>query len=207
MVVPDGQACLEALARTAQRMQVGIRRELLAGRARLEAVGRRLDLTHPGLRLQQQMQRLDDLAQRLAGSTRGGLHREGQRVAELRARLQQHSPRHALGEWAARNQSLQLRLARAVREQQARAAARTEQLHARLERAERERLARSVQRLALAQRALDAVSPLATVQRGFAIVRRADGTVLTDASAVSPGEEIEASLARGTVRARVTGTE
>jgi len=57
----------------------------------------------------------------------------------------------------------------------------------------------------LAQRALDAVSPLATVQRGFAIVRRADGTVLTDASTVSPGEEIEASLARGTLRARVTG--
>jgi exonuclease VII large subunit len=43
------------------------------------------------------------------------------------------------------------------------------------------------------------------VQRGFAIVKRLDGTVLTDASAVSPGEEIEASLAHGTLRARVTG--
>jgi len=86
-----------------------------------------------------------------------------------------------------------------------RAAARTEQLQERLERAVRERLTHSVQRLALAQRALDAVSPLATVQRGFAIVRRADGTVLTDASAVAPGEEIEANLARGTLRARVTG--
>jgi len=205
MVVPDGQACLEALARTAQRMQAGMRRELLAGRARLEAVGRRLGLAHPGVRLQQQMQRLDDLAQRLAGSTRGSLHREGQRLAELRARLQQHSPRHALGEWGARNQSLQLRLARAVCEQHARAAARTGQLQERLERAVRARLAHSVQRLALAQRALDAVSPLATVRRGFAIVKRADGTVLTDAAAVAPGEEIEASLARGTLRARVTG--
>ena len=49
------------------------------------------------------------------------------------------------------------------------------------------------------------MSPLATVRRGFAIVKRADGTVLTDAAAVAPGEEIEASLARGTLRARVTG--
>jgi exodeoxyribonuclease VII large subunit len=205
MVVPDGQACLEALARTAQRMQAGMRRELLAGRARLEAVGRRLGLAHPGLRLQQQMQRLDDLAQRLAGSTRGSLHREGQRLAELRARLQQHSPRHALGEWGARNQSLQLRLARAMGQYHTHAGARAEQLHGRLERAVRERVARSAQRLALARRALDAVSPLATVTRGFAIVKRADGTVLTDASAVAIGEEIEASLAHGTLTARVTG--
>jgi exodeoxyribonuclease VII large subunit len=205
MVVPDRHACLEALARTAQRMQAGMRRELRAVRVRLEAVGRRLNLTHPGTRLQQQMQRLDHLSQRLAGSTRGVVHREGQRLAELRARLQQHSPRHALGEWGARNQSLQLRLARAVCEHQARAAARTQQLHACLERAARDRLAHAAQRLALAQRALDAVSPLATVGRGFAIVKRADGTVLTDASAVALGEQIEASLARGTLQARVTG--
>jgi exodeoxyribonuclease VII large subunit len=205
MVVPDRHACLEALARTGQRMQAGMRRELRAIGVRLEAVGRRLNLAHPGAHLQQQMQRLDHLSQRLAGSTRGVVHREGQRLAELRARLQQHSPRHALGEWGARNQSLQLRLARAVCEHQARAAARTEQLHARLERAAHDRLAHAAQRLALAQRALDAVSPLATVGRGFAIVKRADGTVLTDASAVALGEQIEARLARGTLKARVTG--
>jgi exodeoxyribonuclease VII large subunit len=205
MVVPDRHAWLEALARTAQRMQAGMRRELRVGRARLETVGRRLSLAHPGVRLQQQMQRLDDLSQRLAGNTRGVVHREGQRLAELRARLQQHSPRHALGEWSARNQSLQLRLARAAADYNARAEASTGQLHGRLERAARERLARAAQRLALAQRALDAVSPLATVGRGFAVVKRADGTVLTDATAVAIGEEIEASLAHGTLTARVTG--
>jgi len=205
MVVPDRHACLEALARTAQRMQAVMRRELRAVRARLDTVGRRLGREHPGVRLQQQMQRLDDLSQRLGGSTRGTLHREGQRLAELRARLQQHSPRHALGGWGARNQSLQLRLARAMNEHRTRAAARATQLQARLERAASERLLRSEQRLALAQRALDAVSPLATVRRGFAIVKRSDGTVLTDATTVAIGEQIEASLARGSLTARVTG--
>jgi len=205
MVVPDRHACLEALARTAQRMQAVMRRELRAVRARLDTVGRRLGREHPGVRLQQQMQRLDDLSQRLGGSTRGTLHREGQRLAELRARLQQHSPRHALGGWGARNQSLQLRLARAMNEHRTRAAARATQLQAHLERAASERLLRSEQRLALAQRALDAVSPLATVRRGFAIVKRSDGTVLTDATTVAIGEEIEASLARGSLTARITG--
>jgi len=207
MVVPDRDACLEALARSAQRLEGGVRRELRGLRARLEAIARRLGREHPGTRLQQQMQRLDDLSQRLAGSTRGALHREGGRLAELRARLQQHSPRHALGEWGARNQSLQLRLARAIGAHHARAAAHAEQLHGRLERAARERLAGAAQRLALAQRALDAVSPLATVRRGFAIVKDAGGRVITDAAAVAVGDEIEASLARGTLRARVTGTE
>jgi exodeoxyribonuclease VII large subunit len=92
-----------------------------------------------------------------------------------------------------------------MNEHRTRAAARATQLQARLERAASERLLRSEQRLALAQRALDAVSPLATVRRGFAIVKRSDGTVLTDATTVAIGEEIEASLARGSLTARVTG--
>src|SRR6516162_7491290 len=207
MVVPDAQACLEALARTAQRLSAGMRRELRVGRARLEAVSRRLELAHPGVRLQQQMQRLDDLSQRLCGATRACLHREGQRLAEERARLQHHSPQRVLASWLARNESLQLRLARAMREQTARATRRGGELQTALERAAQERLARSAQRLALAQRALDAVSPLATVKRGFAIVKRADGTVITDAATVAVGEEIEARLARGILKARVTSSQ
>ena len=207
LVAPDGRACLEAFARTAERLEAGMRRELRVGRARLEAVGHRLARAHPGVRLQQQMQRLDDLTQRLAGATRACLHREGQRLAEDRVRLQQHSPQRVLGEWASRNQSLELRLARALRELISRRTDRIEQLRDRLERAARQRVTAIAQRLALAQRALDAVSPLATLARGFAIVKRADGTVLTDAATVAVGEEIEASLASGILTARVTGSK
>jgi exodeoxyribonuclease VII large subunit len=205
LVVPDGRACLEAFARTAQRLEAGMRRELRVGRARLQAVAHRLTLAHPGVRLQQQMQRLDDLSQRLCGATRASLHREGQRLAEDRARLQQLSPQRVLAQWESRNQALQLRLARAMREQEARASIRGAELQARLERAARQCVAGVAQRLALAQRGLDAVSPLATLARGFAIVKRPDGTVLTDAATVTVGEEIEASLALGVLTARVTG--
>ena len=51
------------------------------------------------------------------------------------------------------------------------------------------------------------MSPLATVKRGFAIVKRADGTVITDAATVAVGEEIEARLARGILKARVTSSQ
>jgi exodeoxyribonuclease VII large subunit len=62
------------------------------------------------------------------------------------------------------------------------------------------------QRLALAARTLDAVSPLATLERGFAVVSRADSSeVLRDAAHVPAGTEIEARLSKGKLRATVTG--
>src|SRR5580700_2319557 len=183
LVVPDGRAWLEAVTRTAQRLLAAMRRELRAGGARLEAVGRRLQLAHPGVRLQQQMQRLDDLGQRLGGAARGGLHHERHRLAELIERLVRHSPDHVVREYRARHQGI----------------------NARLEHAARECVSRALHRLALAQRGLNGVSPLATLTRGFAIVTRADGGLLVDAAAVATGETIEARLARGTLSARVTG--
>jgi exodeoxyribonuclease VII large subunit len=205
LVVPDARACLEALGRSAQRLDCSMRRELRVSVARLRALDRRLQLAHPGIRLQQQMQRLDDLAQRLSGATRALLYRDGRRLAEFHGRLLHRSPRQLLGEWSARNQTLQLRLARAAGECATRWGARTEALGARLERAASQCVTHAAHRLALAQRALDAVSPLATLTRGFAIVTRADGTLVSNVTAVADGEEIEARLARGTLRARVTG--
>jgi exodeoxyribonuclease VII large subunit len=183
LVVPDRRACLEALSRTWQRLDVGMRRDLRAHQARFAAAGRRLQLTHPGVRLQQQMQRLDDLTRRLAGATRAGLHRDGARVANGHARLLKRSPHLLLSECRARHA----------------------QLHARLVRAAKDRLAAGEHRLALATRTLDTVSPLATLTRGFAIVTRADGTLVSDAAAVADGERIEARLARGSLTAQVIG--
>ena len=55
-------------------------------------------------------------------------------------------------------------------------------------------------RLALACKALDTVSPLATLERGYAIVSRAgEREILRQASAVKPGEQVAARLAQGTL--------
>ena len=54
----------------------------------------------------------------------------------------------------------------------------------------------------LAQR-LDALSPLATLKRGYSITRKTDGEVLTAAEQVSVGDRIEVQLAQGHLACRV----
>jgi exodeoxyribonuclease VII large subunit len=54
----------------------------------------------------------------------------------------------------------------------------------------------------LAQR-LDALSPLATLKRGYSISRKTDGEVLTAAEQVSIGDRIEIQLAQGHLACRV----
>jgi exodeoxyribonuclease VII large subunit len=183
LVVPDRLAWLQSLARTAQRLDVCMRRELRALAARLAGTRHRLERTHPGVQLLQQAQRLDDLTLRLAAGARAGLQRRGLRLAHGSERLMRCSPAQLLRERGARYQRLE----------------------ARLERAAHDRLAHLRHRFELAQRALDAVSPRATLARGYAIVTRAGGALLTDAATVAPGDEIEAHLAHGALAARVTG--
>ena len=62
-------------------------------------------------------------------------------------------------------------------------------------------------RLSLAARTLNTASPLRTFERGFAMVTRPDGTLVRDAGSVNVGDEIEARLAQGKLKARVTGKE
>jgi exodeoxyribonuclease VII large subunit len=182
LVVPDRLACLEAVGRSAQRLGAGMRRELRTCATRLEATERRLALAHPGVRLNQQAQRLDDLAQRLRAAMRTCMDQDRIRLAEAATHLERSSPLYRLRDYRARYEALQARLNAAVGQ-------RTAQLG---------------HRLALAQRALHTVSPLATLARGFAIVTREDGSVLTDAGLVAPGEHVHARLARGSLEARVT---
>jgi exodeoxyribonuclease VII large subunit len=54
---------------------------------------------------------------------------------------------------------------------------------------------------------LEALSPLAILNRGYALVFDANGQLIKDAARLAPGDEMSARLARGQVRARVTRTE
>jgi exodeoxyribonuclease VII large subunit len=86
-------------------------------------------------------------------------------------------------------------------------AQRLDELETRLGRALRRELAAAGARLAAAARTLNAVSPLATLERGYAIVVRADGTVVRAARDVTPGDEVRARTAAGSFAATVTATE
>jgi exodeoxyribonuclease VII large subunit len=84
-------------------------------------------------------------------------------------------------------------------------AQRLDELEARLTRALRRELADAGRRLAGAARTLHAVSPLATLERGYAIVATAEGQVVRSAADAAVGTPIEARTASGTLLATVTG--
>ncbi len=184
LVAPDRIACLEALTRMETRLTACMRRELRAVSSRFGNVSARLKQAHPGMRLTHQAQRLDDLEQRLTGAAHAVLHTRRHRLNDAFATLLQHSPERLVRESRRRHEGLDSRLRRALNEY----------------------LSRRLHRVELAERTLHAAGPEATLARGFAVVTRSDGTLVTDAHAVPPGEEIEARLARGFLRARVTGS-
>jgi exodeoxyribonuclease VII large subunit len=104
------------------------------------------------------------------------------RTQGLRGELLQHSPALAVQRSLARLGTLQQRLATNSRD----------------------RLSGLEHRLALLGRALHGVSPLATLERGYAIVMDTDGKALTDAAKVTTGAPISARLAKGRLEASVT---
>jgi len=51
-----------------------------------------------------------------------------------------------------------------------------------------------------------ALSPLATLERGYAVVQTADGTVVTDVAGLSPGDTVDTRLADGRFTATIAAT-
>jgi exodeoxyribonuclease VII large subunit len=206
LVVPDRVALLESLARTTARLSACMRRELRSLSAHFDNVSLRLKRCHPGTRLAQQEQRLDDLEQRLAHALRSNIRHDRGRVSELYARLVQRSPDRVVRDFRLQHAALAGRLEQAMRDRFSRMRNRID-LGARLGRAVQAQVANAASRFNLAARTLDAVSPLATISRGFAVVTRDDGSLVTDAKSVAVGEEITARLAHGKLKASVTGKE
>jgi exodeoxyribonuclease VII large subunit len=50
---------------------------------------------------------------------------------------------------------------------------------------------------------LDSLSPLRSLQRGYAILTDANGSVVTDAGTVGQGDSVQAVLAKGRLHLRV----
>ena len=121
--------------------------------------------------------------------------------AEKAARLllERHRRRWETASAAVRHYDARRRLAAIGQALDARTAALTAAIHARILQS----------RAALERRtaSLEALSPLAILNRGYALVFNSDGALVKDAATVSAGDEISARLARGRIRARVSATE
>jgi exodeoxyribonuclease VII large subunit len=185
LVVPDRQELLGTLRRISERLVQSGRRELRTAGQLLGTLRHRLQRTHPGVRLQHSAQRLDELEQRLRKALHARVQQQNIRLSQALTALLRATPARRVATLAARSAELRIRLQHALQRQ----------------------VEASGHRLNLAQHKLDAVSPLATLARGFAVLTRADGTVITAADSVSVGDEIRALLHRGALRARITGRD
>jgi exodeoxyribonuclease VII large subunit len=174
LVSPDSLEWLEWLERQDIRLRQLAQARLLHASQRLDWTSRRL--VHPRQRLVEGRQRLTELGRRLDSGQRAILQTRRLELLRFGSRLQAMSP-------AGRLATLGLRL---------------KHLNKRLEQGMNTSLQHQQRRLELAMHALNSVSPLATLERGYAITRRLPGRELVrDHRQVAPGDRIETTLARG----------
>ena len=153
---------------------------------RLDWIGRRLEQRHPGRRLQQAEQGLDELDARLRRGIQALLSRHTTGLSALEARFMRHEP------------SQRIRHAEDLRRQ----------YRERLEQVVRQRIARRRQTLGGLCRALEAVSPLATLARGYGIVQDpGDGHVVKAVADARVGQWVVVRLSDGSLGCTVDRIE
>jgi len=186
LLSPDQNELASRVRQLESRLQARTRQRLRSCRDQLGWLVRRISQTHPGRQLQQQAQRLDDLEARLGRAWELLGSRQQARLDAIRGRLAQCSPQQKLQRLA--NQA--------------------PQLAQRLEYCINTQLAYRREKLAILSRALDTISPLATLQRGYSItLRQTDGSVVHSAQQVRSGDTLKTQLARGCILSKVTETD
>jgi exodeoxyribonuclease VII large subunit len=182
LLVPDARAQERHLDQWRQRIVAIQERRLQVRIQRIDHLLARLQAQRPQARLARDRERLLQLHRRLLAGRVAQLIQLKTRLDHTHARLLAQHPRQ------------QLALLRQRLEQHAQHLRRLAE-----HRLERERL--TLQQTA---RALHAVSPLATLERGYAILFDADGKVLRSAQNVAANTPLRARLADGELPLRVT---
>lgn len=193
---PTPSAAAELVIRSRQEIE-----------AQAEELHRRLERA-VRYRLLMARQELTELAQHGAfASMMDGIHRGQQKLDERRFRLER-----AERQLLERNRRRLETVSAAVRHYDAprRLATVRQQLDAEiahLAAATRARLLAGRAALDRRTASLEALSPVAILNRGYALVFDGKGQLVKDAALLAPGDELSARLARGQVRARVTRSE
>jgi len=183
LVVPSLQDWLHRLNVLAVRIGRIGQRQVEDRAQTLDWLARRLVTASPANTLRRQADQLREGRGRVAAAMRHRLLETRGELQGLRSRLLQTSPALDVQRSINRLSALKQRLVNTARK--------------RLDRADR--------RLALLARGLHSVSPLATLDRGYAIVQDAKtGRALLRAADVEPGDEILARLSEGKLQASVT---
>ncbi|WP_233842948.1 exodeoxyribonuclease VII large subunit [Dyella sp. 2HG41-7] len=181
LLVPDILAQRRHLDQWRQRITAIQERRLHANVQRIDHLLARLQAQRPQARLARDRERLMQLRRRLLAARTAQLTQKAVRLDRLQARLLAQHPRQRLVMMRQQLEQHALHMRRIIEHK-----------------LERERL--TLQQTA---RALHAVSPLATLERGYAILFDADGKVLRSAQNLAVDTALRARLADGEIPLRV----
>lgn len=182
-ISPDQNQWLRQLSDQELRLTNSARRALKRLSVQLEHLAARL--RDPRRELQEKAQRMDDLELRLGKAMKQKLERWEVRAGHLAQRLTMQSPQKHLSTSRETLGRIEERLFSATR------------LSIRQQRDRMEHLAQT----------LHVVSPLATLGRGYSIVRGPTGEIIRDSASLSPGDRVSARVARGEIEAEVTSVK
>jgi len=170
----QAEAVRERLVRAMERRLLEARNALME-RAQDGAFARMMDL------IRQRQQKVDDLTYRLERAERQALELTRRRWETLAAAVRHYDLRRVLAGIRGELEAQTAAVAAAMRNQ----------------------LLQNKVRIERMARALETLSPLAILDRGYALVFDASGQLIKDAAQVQPGDEIKARVARGEILATV----
>jgi exodeoxyribonuclease VII large subunit len=180
MLSPHQEAWAALFAQHGRQLERMIEDRLNRAQQGLDGLSRRL--IHPHQRLQVLGDRFRDLGRRLRLATQNQITHHRSRTNELSGRLQRASPGERIRQYGLTVARLRVELDGAMRHAQE----------------------RKWQALKSLTGRLNALNPLATLQRGYAVVRLLpDREIVRDASSVHRGDEVETLLGRGRLLCKV----
>jgi exodeoxyribonuclease VII large subunit len=175
MLSPNQEEYLSRLNTLSSRLENSIQQQVQNKKWQLQSAER--GLQHPGDKLSQYAQTLDMLELRLQQSQKNKLSQLMQRLTKGQQRLQQQSPANKLQQIETQLGYLQQRLTSGMKQL----------------------LVHKGERLQQSALLLNAVSPLQTLGRGYAILQTNTDTVIRDSHSVKKGDLVSARIGHGKI--------
>ena len=174
----------EHLANQSHRIERATRFQLLQAHQRLTRVPVSRAESRVSTLLHRQAQRLDDFSFRIESALTAHLRQHQDHVTHLAATVLRHDPRQALASARERLQALRTRIDRSLERTLRRAAVRVGAVDARL----------------------NSLSPLAVLDRGYALVLSVDGALIRSTTQLTNNDQVTTRLADGSFTSRVEST-
>lgn len=179
LISPDQLEMLDMLKSFEQLFNFHLNALLTQAKHKLQTLQKRT--RHPGQRLRDLSQRLDEMESRIKNSQQHFLKHKKAELNAISAELKLQTPSHKIAQLSAENSALYQRLRLAMMQH----------------------LQQLSQQLQLSAQQLNAVSPLATLERGYAIVSNKQGNIVKQSTELKPGDVVNTRLHAGKFTAAV----